>query len=107
MSFYKMVDDRVELARRLEALIEDNAETTARALAALFAARCGRSTGAGPPRSSASGDAPSAGPGRPAPGRRGTGRLALPEPTCLISEEIENVYHTVQVKIRIEIESKP
>ncbi|MEE8524787.1 MAG: hypothetical protein V3T72_12705 [Thermoanaerobaculia bacterium] len=37
MSFYKMVDDRVELARRLEALIEESAETTARAVAAFFA----------------------------------------------------------------------
>lgn len=36
MSSFKMVDDRVELARQLEALIEVNAETTARALAAFF-----------------------------------------------------------------------
>jgi hypothetical protein len=37
MSAFKMVDDRAELARRLEALIEDNAETTARALSTLLA----------------------------------------------------------------------
>jgi hypothetical protein len=37
MSFYKMIEDRVELARRLEALVEENAEATARALAAFFA----------------------------------------------------------------------
>ncbi len=37
MSSFKMVDDRVELAHRLETFIEGNAETAARALAALFA----------------------------------------------------------------------
>ncbi len=37
-STFKMVDDRAQLARRLEALIEDNAEDTARSMAALFSA---------------------------------------------------------------------
>ncbi len=37
MSFYKMIDDRAELARRLEAVLTDHAETAARSLAELFA----------------------------------------------------------------------